>query len=210
MKISAALQNIKRGVHHATEHVSHVTKNVVNKATTKATNLKSYVVSKLTISNQNKTKIKTIAKKIIDFVKSKKSLIFFGSSVLFSYYMAPAAAFEYLAKTGFSLTSSFVSGMLLGTSLLALKNILFLHPVRKPQNTDSKTSRNDKINYLLGISNLFQTYLNPLSLGIVIATAGVVTVNTAYKFLLPPDEIKKDCQITFLVPKELSEDVKVS
>lgn len=203
MGLSAGLQSIKSGVSNRISNgATHISE--------KTTKFKNYIVSSLTISEKNRERISNSAKKIVDFIKENKSLIFFGVSVLFSYYMAPVSAFEYLAKTGFSLSKTFVSGVLIGTGLLALKNILIPDPVKNSKEENKgKITKDDKINYLLGISNLCQIYLNPvLALTTSIGTLGFMTVKTAYRFLLPPDEIKKDSKISFLVPKELSEDVK--
>ncbi|NGX34903.1 MAG: hypothetical protein K1060chlam1_01263 [Candidatus Anoxychlamydiales bacterium] len=203
MGLSTRLQDIRSGI---SNKISTVATNVSEKTA----KLKNYVVSSLTISEKNREKIKKLAKKIIDFINENKSLVFFGVSVLFSYYMAPASSFEYLAKTGFSLSKTFVSGVLLGAGLLALKNILFNYPVKNAEEeSKGKITKDDKINYLLGISNLCQIYLNPvLALTTSIGTLGFMTIKTAYRFLFPPDEIKKDPNIAFLVPKQLSDDVK--
>lgn len=124
--------------------------------------------------------------------------------------MAPIEAFEYLTIAGFSLTGSFVSGVTLGAGLLALKNILFSYPVRNAKENKGKINQDDKINYLLGIANLCQAYINPVqSLGTIIGSAGFMVVKTAYKFFLPADEIKKDPEIIVLLPKELSENASV-
>ncbi|NGX41110.1 MAG: hypothetical protein KR126chlam4_00946 [Candidatus Anoxychlamydiales bacterium] len=222
------LQMFRTGVSNrisdATTSISNGATNVSNKVKSTATGVlssvsraKSYVVTSLTISEKNKAKIKNIPRKIMDFIKKimnfikeNNSLIFFGLTVLFSYHMASVSAFEYLAKAGLSLTSTFVSGMTLGTGLLALKNILFSYPRRNTKENKDKTTQDDKINYLLGIANLCQIYINPAqSLATAIGVAGLVAVKTAYKCFLPADEIKKGPEITFLVPTELSQSVDV-
>ncbi|NGX30419.1 MAG: hypothetical protein K940chlam4_01266, partial [Candidatus Anoxychlamydiales bacterium] len=43
------------------------------------------------------------------------------------------------------------------------------------------------------------------SLATSIGVAGLVAVKTAYKYFLPADEIKRNPEITFLVPTELSQ-----
>ena len=209
--ISFAKQKASNGASNVSFVVTNVSSKIIKGASNFKANVTSSVKSSLTISEKNRKrigdavkKLENTMKKILAFVIKNRSLIFFGLTVWFSYYMAPAAAFEYLAKTGFSLTSSFVSGIFLGTGLLALKNILFPYPIRNPQENNGDITQDDKINYLLGISNICLTYLNPaLSLGAAIGLAGLVTAKSAYK-LFPADEIKKT-ELTFLVPKTLTE-----
>ncbi len=204
-KISSITTSISSGATNVSNKVRSGAKGVLNSVSS----VKSYVVSSLTISKENIEKIKAIPKKIMDFIKKNGSLIFFGLTVLFSYYLAPVKAFEYLTIAGFSLTTSFVSGMTLGTGLLALKNILFSYPTRNAKENKGKINQDDNINYLLGIANLCQAYINPVrSLGAIIGSAGFMVVKTAYKFFLPADE-KKDPEITILLPKELSEKANI-
>ncbi|NGX48896.1 MAG: hypothetical protein K940chlam5_00490 [Candidatus Anoxychlamydiales bacterium] len=205
-KISSVTTSISSGATNVSNKVRSGAQGVLNSLSS----AKSYVVSSLTISKENREKINAIPKKIWDFIIKNRSLIFFGLTVLFSYYLAPIEAFEYLTIAGFSLTGSFVSGMTLGTGLLALKNILFSYPVRNAKENKGKINQDDKINYLLGIANLCQAYINPArSLGTIIGSAGFMVVKTAYKLFLPADELKKDPVITILLPKELFENANI-
>lgn len=195
--------NISNGIGTLVHGVTSAVSSTVGKT-------KNYVVQSLTISEKNKEKISNGARKIAQFILKNKSLIFFGLTVGLSYYMAPVAAFEYLAKFGLSLTSTFVSGMLIGASSLAIKNIFVSYPARKPLETNGKMTQDDKINYLLGISNLCLNYLYPTTAFMYsIASSGFMLIKSGYRFLTPPDEVEKDHKVTFLVPREL-EDGRIS
>jgi len=205
--ISTKIVSLTTNISNGASNVSNTIKSGVKGILNSVSNAKNYVVSSFTISNENKEKIKALPIKIMEFIKENKSLIFFGLTVLFSYYMVSAKAFEFIADTGFSFTNSLISGMTLGTGLLALKNILFSYPIRNAQKNTCKINQDDKINYLLGITNLFLVYINPVqSLRTIIGLAGFMVVKTAYKIFLPADEIQKDPEITFLLPKELAEE----
>src|SRR3990167_6603860 len=99
-----------------------------------------------------KNNVKTIAIKIYHFLLDNKSLIFFIGSLVFAYYMAPKAAFDYLSYFGYSLTETFVEGISFGSSLLAIANVLKLKEITK--------HADDRINYLAAVSNICQVYLN--------------------------------------------------
>ncbi|NGX52675.1 MAG: hypothetical protein KR126chlam5_00978 [Candidatus Anoxychlamydiales bacterium] len=208
--VTTSISSVTTGISNRAADVSNKVRSGAQGVLNSVNSAKSYVISSLTISKENRGKIKAIPKKIMDFIIKNRSLIFFGLTVLFSYYLASAKAFEYLSKAGFSLTSSFVSGMTIGTGLLALKNILFSYPIKNTKENKDKINQDDKINYLLGIANLCRIYISPVqALGTSFATLGFMAVKTAYKIFLPADEIKKDLEITFLIPKKLSKKVNV-
>ena len=164
-------------------------------------NIKSFYNIHLVISQETKDKISNAAKntaeiakktanKIVEFVKENKSLIIFGLSVLFAYYMAPASAFEYMSYWGYSLKEAFVEGAILGSSVLILKNLFTSRSFTKNQD--------DQINYLSTIANICETYLCP-TCGLVnaFATAGFITVKTAFNKIFASD----DKDIYFMVEK---------
>jgi len=144
-------------------------------------NVGSYLKSHLTLSEETKEQIQQTVIKIKDFIVEHKSLIFFGLSVIFSYYMAPASAFEYLSYMGYSLKEVLVEGILWGTTILMLKNLFGAKPLTK--------AHDDKINYLAAIANIGQTYLCPTSgLFSSVASAGFIGIKTAFHHIFASDE----------------------
>lgn len=152
--------------------------------------IKTFVNNSITVSEKNKELIKDTAKKIIEFVKEHKSLVFFGLTILFSFYMAPVSALEGLDYFGFSIVESFIEGALIGSSLLLLKNLFSSNSITKNQD--------DKINYLAGISNIGQTYLCP-TYGLVnaVSTSGFIALKSIFNYIFPSEDRK----IYFLMEK---------
>jgi len=127
-------------------------------------------------------KIKETTKKVQDFIVNNKSLVFFALSVLFSYYMAPASAFAYLSSFESSiLKEAIIEGVLFGTTILTLKNILGVKSFTNIQD--------DQINYLATISNIAQTYLCPTAgLTNAIKNVGFIGIKTAFHRIFASDE----------------------
>ncbi len=150
-------------------------------------NIKNFVSTSLTFSAETHEKIRGTIRKTIEFIIENKSLIFFGLTVLFSFYAAPASAFEYLSYFDICLKDVFIEGALFGSTLLILKNLFA---------AKSTKTQDDKINYLAGLANIGQTYLSPTH-GLVgsVAIAGFITLKSTFQYLFPSD----DREIYFLV-----------
>jgi len=148
---------------------------------------KSFIDKNFTFTEETHDKIRETLKKIIEYMP----LIFFGLTVLFSYFVAPASAFEYLNHLGYSLKSVFVEGAVFGTTVLILKNLFITKPLTKTQD--------DKINCLAGLANIGQTFLSP-TYGLVnsIALAGFISIKTIFNHLFT----KKDQKIYVLIQND--------
>lgn len=142
------------------------------------------------LSKEIKTNDEGTVQKVINFINDNKSLIFFGATLLFSYFMTPLYAFEY-----FNFFDTFVGGVIFGTTALIIKNLVTSLPMTKDQD--------DKINYLAGIANLGEIYLCPAcALVTSISTAGFIAIKTIFNNLFAAEDQKllhKDKAISFLV-----------
>ncbi|MFA6119237.1 MAG: hypothetical protein WC688_04915 [Parachlamydiales bacterium] len=143
------------------------------------------------ISAETKNKMYRTAQNVCDFIKENKSIIFFGLTLLFSYFMAPTSAIEYVSHWGSSLNEALLQGVLYGAGILALRNAFSSKPISKIQN--------DNINYLLGTINIIQTCLSP-TYGLIGAamTSGGMAIKTAFQHLFKLE----DREVYFLVPDE--------
>jgi hypothetical protein len=151
-------------------------------------NIKNYLNDSLTFSKETHEKIQASIKKIEGFVNENKSLIFFGLTVCFSFYMAPVSALEYFSYFDISLKEMFIEGIILGAWVLILKN-LFASSLTTPQD--------DKINYLAGIANIGETYLSPtFGLAVSVTTCGFIALKTLSRYIFPQDR-----DIYFMVEK---------
>lgn len=152
-------------------------------------NVKNFINTHLTLSDQTKESIKKTVEKIVEFIKDNKSLVFFALTVLFTYYMTPVSAFEYFYKFN-TLREIFVEGALFGAAVLVAKNIFSMRPLTKTQD--------DKINYLAGLANVGELCLNPAQ-GFIsaAATCGFVAIKCLFERLFAGDER----EIHFLIPE---------
>lgn len=129
-------------------------------------------IPSLTIFEKIKEQAGETVVKIVDFILDHMSIIFFGLSVLFSYYMMPASGFAYLGYWT-DLSQTFIEGAMIGASALVVKNILTPKPFSK---TQSKI-----INYLTGLINIGQSYLNPtFGFSFSVVTSGFILIKTLF------------------------------
>ncbi|NGX63031.1 MAG: hypothetical protein KR126chlam6_00437 [Candidatus Anoxychlamydiales bacterium] len=193
--ISGAFQRAKT---YATEQKDQITNTMKTFANEKNKQIhegfgkvKTFAKDRL-ITKEEREQIKEAATKVYNFIKENKAIIFFGFTVLFSYYMAPASAMKYLAEKGLSLKTSFLTGVFLGAGVLALKNI-FIAPSNKKEDPNSKKMLNDRrATLLIAISNICQTLISPIA-GLVYATAtaGFMLIKTAY-VIFSKEEVKEE------------------
>jgi hypothetical protein len=149
---------------------------------------KKYVENRL-----NDKDIQKVAKKVKDFVIKNKSLLFFFSTVLFSYAITSNATFSYLSKTNVVLHKIVLENFVIGSVCFIIGNILSFTEI--PDQIDNN------INYLAAIINLCAIYLSPID---AITTAsmilGIILSKTFYRNLF--DFPKKE-QVLHLIDERL-------
>jgi hypothetical protein len=123
--------------------------------------------------------------KVKDFIKKNKALLFFFSTVFFSYAITSNATFAYLSKTKISLHKIVLENFVIGSAILIIGNVL--------NYTEITNENDDRINYLAATVNLCSVYLSPID-AITTASAmlGLILSKTFYRnmFVFPPKKPK--------------------